>query len=186
MDNGAIDLTNVLSRPVAGAVQQPQLDSDPEIISAAPELDPDPEPMVTQVNADQPHEPFDDGSFIDPIGTAESLIDAIDGVQSLVLPYLRKMHVFTKKELEVLDTLDTTGSTVYTPADSIEARLLVKYKRHEAILAKVPFTDSERKRLVNGTARYVEQTDMKLTPLQALIASFSGVILKRAQLVTME
>jgi hypothetical protein len=48
-----------------------------------------------------------------------------------------------------------------------------------ALEEKFPFNDSEKRRLINGTARYVKQVDLKLTPLTGLLMVFAGVATKR-------
>lgn len=116
--------------------------------------------------------------FLNPRDTAETLVGALDGLQSLGLPILFKKTHFTSKELEILDKLDTTGATAY-PLNSVENNVLLKFQKYQKVIEKIPFTDSENRRLIDSTTRYVQQTEMKMTPLQALIVSFTDVSIKR-------
>lgn len=119
--------------------------------------------------------------FLNPRDTAETLVGTLDGLQSLGLPFLFKKSYFTGKELEILDTLDTTGATAY-PLNSPEQKILAKQIKFQKIVEKIPFTDSENRRLIESTTRYVQQTEMKMTPLTALLISFTDVSLKRVGL----
>lgn len=130
------------------------------------------EPEIIQDRPEPEH------GYMPPDHIGETIVNTLDGLQSSVLPFLIEMKVFTKKEKELLQTIDTTGSTPY-PLNSQENTLLEKWKRHQDKIKNVPFSDGEKSRLITATSRYAETTEMKLSPLEGLMLSFSEVVFKR-------
>jgi hypothetical protein len=175
-----IDIASILSQEVHVSENTAVMLPDDEDFQE-PEFLEDDNPKIDE-NGDQQY--ADDSQYDnDPIilsanDTAESLIDALDGLQTFGLSVFVKKKMFTDKENEILQTLDTTGGTAY-PVNSPEEKILKRYNRYLALEEKFPFNDSEKRRLINGTARYVKQVDLKLTPLTGLLMVFAGVATKR-------
>ncbi|MFD2581514.1 hypothetical protein ACFSR6_03370 [Pedobacter vanadiisoli] len=138
--------------------------------------DPEPVEVIEPEEVSDRAEP--EHGYMPPDHIGETIVNTLDGLQSSVLPFLLEMKVFTKKEKELLQTIDTTGSTPY-PLNSQENNLLEKWKRHQEKVKQVPFNDGEKTRLIAATARYAETTEMKLSPLEGLMLSFSEVVFKR-------
>lgn len=176
-----ISLDEVLSSPVIDNTRIPHFELDPEeTIEDAQEVSFDPEPEPAEPISDEPA-----GDFMSAKDIGETIVDFLDGLQSSGIPYLRELKVFSKKEKELLQTIDKSGNTVYSP-NSAESNVLAKWKKHQKIIDKIPFTPSETKRLVNATARYAETTNMRVTPLQGLLLAYSGVITKRTAYIFSE
>jgi len=185
MDN-VLDLKNILSRPVANANKQEffVLDENEPI---EPANDVQFDEIIQEETRQQQHQEAEqaqvvDDSFMPHRDMAETIVNLLDGLQSSFLPLLIEKKTFTEKERELLQTLDTTGSIAY-PTDSKEAKLLIKWKYYESKVNKVPFKPGETKRLVNATERYAKTVDLKLTPLQGLMAAYSEVIFTRGKLI---
>ena len=182
MLNQILDIGNILSRPVVGADPQPLFSLEPgePIIESAtfdePEPTPEPAPGVQQ-----PREPFDPEAegYMPPLAIAETVVNLLDGLQSSVIPWLREKKIFTERELEIIQSLDTTGNTIYQ-TNSPDAAVMAKLIKHKAIVAKIPFDDGEKRRLIEATARYAETTQLKVSPLTGLMMAYSEVTLKRA------
>lgn len=185
-DNGP-NLDDILSRPVVGSVSQPSFELDPgePIESAVLDPEPEPEPGFSQMPQDDSQFQPGDMPTVSFADCAESIIDMIDGLQSSTLPFIRERKVFTQREREILDGLDTTGGTIY-PEGSPEKKVLNKWNRHLQVIEKIPFTERERRMLVNGTARYCQQTNLQMSPLETLLMSFAGVATRRFHIVMQE
>ncbi|MBK0383542.1 hypothetical protein I5M32_11295 [Pedobacter sp. SD-b] len=123
----------------------------------------------------------DEPMYLNPKDTAESIVGCIDGLQAFGLPIFLKKSVFTAKELEMLDTLDTTGGTIYRE-NSPEKKILNRYNKYLSIVDQFPFSEGEKRRLVDGTARYVKVTNLKMSPLTGLMLAFGDVTAKRISL----
>jgi len=172
-----IDLGSVLSAEVNVPAQPSfSLDDDEteytETITMDPAPEPAPEPAETIEN-----EP--EHGYMPPNHIAETIVNLLDGLQSTIVPYLREKKIFTEKELEILQQIDTSGGTVYT-VNSPESKVLEKWIRHQDIVKKIPFDEGEKNRLVSATARYAETTQMKVSPFTGLMMAYSEVILKRS------
>lgn len=174
------DISAVLSRPVSSPSQSL---ADPEFIEETdPEtvFEPEPEPEVITEVETMPQEPEDsDEVFMSHADTASTIVESIDGLQSSIIPYLLENKSFKGEELEILENLDKTGQTIY-PAGSKEAILLLRWKRYQDVIAKIPFNTAEKRRLTLATANYVKTIDLKMTPLQTLMMAWSEVIIKRS------
>lgn len=182
-----LDMRDILARPVAQPNHSPVFELDEtEVISDANEVQFDEdiqqetERQQQQQQQVQEPEPIDTG-FMPHRDMAETIVNLLDGLQSSALPFLIEKKMFTEKEREVLQTLDTTGSTIY-PENSPEQKILNKFKYYEKKILKVPFDKGEAKRLVNATERYAKTVDLKLTPLQGLMAAYSEVLFTRGKL----
>lgn len=167
-----INLADVLGAPVAGNVQEPQyfnFDADSTIEDA--QFDETPEPEVIEAHQ------MDAGDFMPPQALAETIVNSMDGLQTLILPILREKKVFSAKEREMLEGINK--NSMYG-MDTPEAKLIEKHNRHLKIVEKIPFTAGEQKRLKASFATYIKLTDMKVTPLQGLMMSLGEVMLTRA------
>lgn len=171
-----VDLTELLSRPIENESSEPSFNIDLTEQLEETTFDEEPEPEHTE---EHNHPEPVAGDYMPPFAIAETIVNLLDGLQSSVVPFLREKKIFTEKETEILQTIDRTGSTVYTPK-SPENAVLIKWKKHEKILEKIPFNNGEKKRLVEATARYAETTQMKVSPLSGLMMAYSEVILKRS------
>lgn len=105
---------------------------------------------------------------------AETIVGVIDGLQSSLIPMWRKQALFTQKERDILDTLDTTGGTIY-PASSPEYKILNKWNKHLQMSAMLPFTDGEKQRLVAATERYAATMQIQVSPFTGLLLAFGEV-----------
>lgn len=174
-NNNIFDLTEILSKPVANQNVDPIFRLDEENVIEHAQFDDEPveviEPTETVVDDE-------DTGFMSSKDIAESIVNLLDGLQSSVIPFMLEKKTFTVKELELLQTLDTSGKTVYSQ-NSPESAVLAKYLKYKKTVEKIPFSSGETRRLVNATARYAETTQMKVTPLQGLMISYSEVIVKR-------
>lgn len=170
-----INLGDHLSMPVGGNVQEPEffvMDEENTIQDA--EFD---EPIETETV--EPEAKLDAGDFMPPRLLAETLVNSLDGIQTLALPWLREKKVFSEKEREMLAGSFLKMNGLYG-IDTPEAQVMEKYKRHLKIVEQIPFNPGEQKRLVSSFATYIKLTDMKVTPLQGLLFSLGEVMLKRA------
>ena len=168
-----ISLADVLSEPVKGNVTEPEffvIDEENHIENA--EFD---EPLAEETI--EPNPVLDNADFMPPQALAETIVNSLDGIQSLALPILREMKVFTRAERELIAGINTNA--MYG-IDSPEGRVLDKYKKHLKIVEKIPFSPGEQKRLKASFATYIKLTDMKVTPLQGLMMSLGEVMLTRA------
>jgi hypothetical protein len=110
-----IDIASILSQEVHVSENTAVMLPDDEDFQE-PEFLEDDNPKIDE-NGDQQY--ADDSQYDnDPIilsanDTAESLIDALDGLQTFGLSVFVKKKMFTDKENEILQTLDTTGGTAY-------------------------------------------------------------------------
>lgn len=105
---------------------------------------------------------------------AATIVGVIDGLQSSLIPMLRKNALFTAKELEILDSLDTTGGTVY-PANSPEYKVLNKWNKHLRFASIMPFTEAEKERLIAATERYAATMQIQVSPFTGLLLAFGEV-----------
>lgn len=160
-----MDLTDILSRDVEVKIQPAILDNEPE--EAIIEI---PEPEIEEeVFQESPPPKAMPGSHL-----AATIVGVIDGLQSSILPMLRKNALFTAKELEILDNMDTTGGTVY-PANSPEYKVLTKWKKHIAFASILPFTKDEKDRLITATERYASSVQLQVSPFTGLLLAFGEV-----------
>jgi hypothetical protein len=173
-NNNVFDLTEILSKPVANQNVDPIFRLDEENAIEDAQFDDAP---IEVIQDDEPVDNEDNG-FMSSKDIAESIVNLLDGLQSSVIPFMLEKKTFTAKELELLQSLDTSGKTVYSQ-NSPESAVLAKYLKHKKTIEKIPFSNGETRRLVNATARYAETTKMKVTPLQGLMISYSEVIVKR-------
>lgn len=110
---------------------------------------------------------------------AQTIVGLIDGLQSSLIPQWRKKSLFTAKEQEILENLDTTGGTAY-PLNSPENGVLKKWKKHLEIASVLPFTPGETDRLVAATERYVNTMQITVSPFAGLLMAFGEVVATRA------
>ena len=160
-----MDLTDILSKEVEVKAQPAVLEEEPE--TAVIEM---PEPEQAEEDAWQEPEP----KAMPNHHLAATIVGVIDGLQSSILPMLRKNALFTAKELEILDKMDTTGGTVY-PANSPEYKVLAKWKKHIAFAGILPFTKDEKDRLIAATERYAASVQLQVSPFTGLLLAFGEV-----------
>jgi hypothetical protein len=108
------------------------------------------------------------------IHLAETIVGVIDGLQSSLISMWRKQSLFTQKERDILDGLDTTGGTVY-PANSPEYKILNKWNKHLQMSSMLPFTPAEKERLVAATERYASTMQIQVSPFTGLLLAFGEV-----------
>ncbi|TKB96860.1 hypothetical protein [Pedobacter cryophilus] len=177
-----IDIANILSQEVEVGSTQPVFDF-PDTENPDPEFD-FPDKVIDENEVTEKGTPIDDTEYsqetlyLNPRDTAESIVGCLDGLQSFGIPMLLKSKLFTAKESEILDSIDTTGATLYHE-NSPEKKLLNRYLKYLTVVDKIPFTSDETRRLVDGTTRYVKVTNMKMTPLTGLLLAFGDVTAKR-------
>ncbi|WP_025142736.1 hypothetical protein [Pedobacter jeongneungensis] len=169
----SVDLGNVLSKKV----QVTPITVLDEPASNLVMDDPAPveiiEPEVIEDRSEPEH------GYMLPEHIAETIVNCLDGLQSWIIPIARKKMIFTDRELELLQTMDTTGGTVY-PKNSPENTVMDKLLKHKEVIKIIPFDEGEKSRLVASTARYAETTEMKVSPLSGLMLAYGEVFLKRA------
>ncbi|MBC8051892.1 MAG: hypothetical protein H7Y13_02390 [Sphingobacteriaceae bacterium] len=174
------DISDVLRQPVSSTSQlltEPEFEPENDTETV---FEPEPEPeVITEVETITQEPEDSDEVFMSHADTASTIVESIDGLQSSVIPYLLENKTFKGEELEILDNLDKTGQTIY-PAGSKEAILLVRWKRYQDVIAKIPFNTAEKRRLTLATANYVKTIDLKMTPMQTLLMAWSEVIIKRS------
>ena len=105
---------------------------------------------------------------------AETIVGVIDGLQSSLIPMWLERTLFTTKEREILDNLDTTCGTVY-PANSPEYKILNKFNKLVKRSSQLPFKPEEKERLVAATERYVNTMQIQVTPFTGLLLAFGEV-----------
>lgn len=174
------DLTDILSQGVRVSNSTAVIDADFEepVLDEPIETEVIPENVVEQVeeipNQERP-KAMPHGHF------AANLVGLIDGLQSSLIPMMRKNSLFTAKELEILDGLDTTGGTAY-PQNSPEQKVLAKWNKHLNFASQLPFNESEKERLVAATERYAATMQIQVSPLTGLLMAFGEVAGTRAVL----
>lgn len=168
------DLTDILSQQVKVTSQVPVFDADIEepiieepIVEEPPIVENVVEVLEEEPNTERP-KAMPHGHF------AANLVGLIDGLQSSLIPMWRRNSMFTKKEEEILDSLDTTGGTAY-PANSPEYKVLAKWNKHLAFASKLPFTEAEKERLVAATERYAATMQIQVSPFTGLLMAFGEV-----------
>lgn len=168
------DLTDILSQGVKVTSHAPVIDTEIE----APVIE---EPIVEEIHTVKnevevlEEEPNTERPKAMPHGHfAANLVGLIDGLQSSLIPMWRRNSLFTKKENEILDNLDTTGGTVY-PADSPEYKVLAKWNKHLEFASKLPFTEAEKERLTAATERYAATMQIQVSPFTGLLMAFGEV-----------
>jgi len=174
--NNVIDLGDTLGLPVANSVKPPEF-QDAEIVND--DTTANDGPVFNDAHEPEPQPEPAPGDYMPPRAIAETIVNLLDGLQSSVVPFLREKKIFTLKELEILQTIDRTGSTIYSQ-NSPEHKVFLKWKKHERVVEQIPFNKGEKSRLVDATARYAETTNMKVSPLSGLLMAYSEVILKRS------
>jgi hypothetical protein len=191
MDKGTkaqvFNLDDMLSRPVVNQAERPSfILNEEEQITDANDVQFD---EIIQEETRQQQQPvvetaeqvIDEG-FMPHRDMAETIVNLLDGMQSSFLPLLIEKRTFTEKERETLQTMDLSGATEYTGTDQ-KAMIYKKWLYYEKKIKKVPFNAGESKRLINATERYAKTVDMKLTPIQGLMAAYSEVIFNRGKLI---
>jgi|GEM_PF-4780554 len=195
----AFDLTGFLSKP-AVSVSKPILDElpDNDIIldgsepAAAPPqpppqpqfnviVDPEPEPEP------QPEPLADHTATLSPEDMAAWGVMMLDFAQSGLFSWLHKqfgMHL-TPEELELLPKLDKSADAIYDE-DSPFYSVKKKWDKHLKISAKLPFTDAEIKALEKSGAIYARTMQVKVTPLEALMATIGATLTKRAKMTFLD
>ena len=176
------DLKDILSAQVSVAEPVAILDTEFD----EPELEPEapaeeiPETIVTEeIPNSEPPKAMPHSHF------AQTIVGLVDGLQSSLIPMWRKKTLFTGKELEILDTLDTTGGTAY-PLNSPENRVFMKWKKHIEVAQALPFTPAETDRLVAATERYANTMQITVSPFTGLLMAFGEVAATRAVLIINE
>ena len=178
MNNDVLDLENVLSLPIVTGSQRPLFDFDKgEPIEDAVNMDePEPTPPPAATQAHEPYNPAEEG-YMPPRDIAETIVNVLDGLQGSVLPMMLEKKKFTDSEIENLRTLRETDMGSLT---SPERQLMIRAKKFDRIVAQIPFDEGEKRRLVDATARYAEETQMRVSPLAGLTMAVSEVVFKRA------
>ena len=105
---------------------------------------------------------------------AENLVGLIDGLQSSLIPMWRKNALFTAKDLQILDGLDTSGGTVYQ-SNTPEFKILERWNKHLAFATNLPFSASEKDRLIAATQRYAATMQITVSPFTGLLMAFGEV-----------
>jgi hypothetical protein len=167
-----IDISDFLARPVIDAPAPAATDSffepdgDAEIVEENAHFDaaPDQAETADTVTETMPYDMM-----------AEMVIGGIDSFQSLALTFWLEKKTFTKNELEIIASL-TDGAIT-------ETALMDKMKRFDKKKNQIPFSPQEEKALVKAFAIYAKTINLKLTPFEALMISFGGVVAKRAQIM---
>ena len=168
-----LDLKDILAKPVE--VTNNRAIIDEELEPAIIEDDPEPEFNYVNEVEDLDEIPNNERPKAMPHGHfAANLVGLIDGLQSSLIPMWRKSSMFTGKELEILDSLDTTGGTAY-PANSPEYKILAKWNKHLAFANLMPFSQSEKDRLVAATERYAATMQIQVSPFTGLLMAFGEV-----------
>jgi hypothetical protein len=175
-----MDLTEILSKEVEVNGNNAILDVDveepviDEVIETENNIDNGVETVEEIPNTERP-KAMPHGHF------AANLVGLIDGLQSSLIPMWRKNSLFTAKELEILDGLDTTGGTAY-PQNSPEQKVLAKWNKHLNFASQLPFNESEKERLTAATERYAATMQIQVSPLTGLLMAFGEVAGTRAVL----
>jgi hypothetical protein len=189
------NLDDMLSRPVVSQSERPSfvLDEnsdienvndvqyDQEIVDQNLKQQHESQQREQQQEIEHATEAIDEG-FMPHRDMAETIVNLLDGMQSSFLPMLIEKRTFTEKERETLQTMDLSGATEYIGADT-KAMLYKKWLYYEKKIKKVPFNTGETKRLINATERYAKTVDLKMTPMQGLLAAYSEVIFNRGKLI---
>ncbi len=169
-----MDLSDILSRkvsvPASAAVIDVEVEQaviDEPIVNEPPTAENVVEVLEEEPNTERP-KAMPHGHF------AANLVGLIDGLQSSLIPMWRRNSLFTKKENEILDNLDTTGGTVY-PANSPEYKVLSKWNKHLEFASKLPFTEAEKERLAAATERYAATMQIQVSPFTGLLMAFGEV-----------
>jgi hypothetical protein len=172
MENKTFDLGDVLAAPVNVAAAPVMSDEVFDTEMGDEIVQPVNEPVEDQPIIDDPQ------FAMPPNHLAETIVGMLDGLQSSLIPLWRKKSMFTAKELEILDNMDTTGGHAYLE-NSPEFKILLKWKKHMSICEKMPFTLSEKERLVNATARYCATMQIQVSPFTGLLMAFGEVAATR-------
>ncbi|RFZ84778.1 hypothetical protein DYU05_04000 [Mucilaginibacter terrenus] len=186
-DESPIDLTSVLAKPVAGAISAPVF--SPDTTENVVELDPEPEPEPqqqqqrpgvwdtppTDYSQEQPYEP----QSLSPDDLAIIGVNMLNGLQSTLFAMIKRNKAFEETELEMLNKLDHSGTTVY-PTGSKEAIAMSKLARHKEFVKSLPFSPEEKQRLTDATVIYARTTQIKVSPAMGLILAYGEVLGTRA------
>lgn len=173
MSSTPFDLGDVLSAPVNVAASPVMSDEVLETEMGEETA----QPVIEEQSSNQAAN--DDPAFaMPPQHLAETFVGVLDGLQSSLIPLWRKKGVFTAKELEILENMDTTGGHAYLE-NSPEFRILLKWKKHLEVSAKMPFTPAEKERLVIATARYCATMQIQVSPFAGLMLAFGEVAATR-------
>lgn len=177
-NNNILNLEDQLSLPVANTVKPPEFEE--AIIDDGGDQQAANNVQYDQIPEPDPEQEPQAGDYMPPKYIAETIVNLLDGLQSSVVPYLLENKLFTTKELEILQTIDRSGGSVYSPENSPQALVLKKWKSLQRKIEKIPFDVGEKRRLIDATTRYAETTNMKVSPLSGLLMAYSEVILKRS------
>jgi hypothetical protein len=166
------DLSDILSKEVEVSGSAAIID---EAVTEAPIIDEE-EIIETTVQTEHLHEiPNTERPKAMPHNHfAETIVGIVDGLQSSLIPMWRKQSLFTQKERDILDGLDTTGGTVYS-ANSPEFKILSKWNKHLQMASMLPFTPAEKERLVAATERYANTMQIQVSPFTGLLMAFGEV-----------